>query len=100
MVSTFEGYASKHINENTSEIDISGIDSDDETLSTDVPSDTSSVVSGNTSSSASTDSSSTDPPPSWASSSINGIPPPPPPKNYYNRPRTVLVPDAINKKKK
>ena len=88
------------MNDNTSEIDISGVYSDDDTLSIGVPSDTSSVVSGNTLFS-STASSSTDPPPSLAGSSVNHIPPPPtPPKNYYNRPETVLVPDAINKKKK
>ena len=82
------------MNDNTPEIDI---DSDVETLSTcsptsDLYSDTSSVVSCNT---ASSSSSGIFPP------SNNEIPPPPPiPNKYYNRPKTVFVHDAINKKKK
>ena len=95
---------SKYMSDNAPDIDIDG-DSDDETVSTDCPT---SDLTSDTSSCASSSSCISSPPPpickpppSAAASSRDEVPPPPtPPKNYYKRPRTVLIPDAINKKMK
>jgi len=71
---------------------------DDDATSTAVPSDTTSVISGNTLSSSA--SSSTDARPSLTSSSSSSNNTPPPPRNYYNRPKTTFVPDAVNRREK